>query len=175
MRAYTRVNGRNFSKVCVATWTCVWIFLFFNIDGETDSSGVAITLTTTEQHYLAGVYLFETSSFKIPPKARGNIFYLVTKTLEKSTTNKVRSSENHLHGIIHLVRTQNFPKTNVSCPLINTSTYAYQGFRNVSFSENFAYVLNEWLLLNCFRFFVLLILPDVLVNAEMYNSYVSFF
>ena len=29
-------------------------------------------------------------------------------------------------------------------PLIRTRTCAYQGVRNVNFSENFAYVLNEW-------------------------------
>ena len=34
-------------------------------------------------------------------------------------------------------------KTNISNPLIRTRTFAYQGVRNVSFSENFAYVLNE--------------------------------
>ena len=50
--------------------------------------------------------------------------------------------ENELR-VIHLVRTQNFLKTNVSYPLIHTRTCAYQGVRNVSFSENFAYVLNE--------------------------------
>ena len=38
-------------------------------------------------------------------------------------------------------------KTNVSYPLIRTRTCAYQGVRNVSFSENFAYVLNEWSLI----------------------------
>ena len=35
-----------------------------------------------------------------------------------------------------------FQKTNISEPLIRTRTCAYQGVRNVSFSENFAYVLN---------------------------------
>ena len=45
--------------------------------------------------------------------------------------------------MIHLVRTQNFPK--------NTQTYvrvciilSYQGVKNISFMVNFAYVLNEW-------------------------------
>ena len=37
-----------------------------------------------------------------------------------------------------------FRKINISYPLIRTRTCAYQGVRNVSFSENFAYVLNEW-------------------------------
>ena len=45
--------------------------------------------------------------------------------------------------IIHLLRTENFSKTNISYPNIRTSTCAYQGVRNVSFPENFAYVLNE--------------------------------
>ena len=34
-------------------------------------------------------------------------------------------------------------KTNISYPLIRTRTCAYQGVKNVSFSEDFAYVLNE--------------------------------
>ena len=37
-----------------------------------------------------------------------------------------------------------FRKTNISYPLIRTRTCAYQGVRNASFSENLAYVLNEW-------------------------------
>ena len=37
-----------------------------------------------------------------------------------------------------------FRKTNISNPLIRTHTCAYQGIRNVSFLENFAYVLNGW-------------------------------
>ena len=43
---------------------------------------------------------------------------------------------------IHLVRPQNFRKINISYPLIGTC--AYQGVTNVSFLENFAFVLNEW-------------------------------
>ena len=35
-----------------------------------------------------------------------------------------------------------FRKTNISNPLIRIRTCAYEGVRNVSFSENFAYVLN---------------------------------
>ena len=37
-----------------------------------------------------------------------------------------------------------FRKTNISNPLIHTRTCAYQRVRNVSFSENFAYILNGW-------------------------------
>ena len=40
-----------------------------------------------------------------------------------------------------------FRKTNVSDPLIRTRACAYQGVTNVSFSENFAYVLNGWFLM----------------------------
>ena len=40
-------------------------------------------------------------------------------------------------GSIHLVSTQNFPKNSISYPLIRIL-----GERNVSFSENFVYVLN---------------------------------
>ena len=37
-------------------------------------------------------------------------------------------------GIIHLVRTQNFPKNIISYPLIRTRTCVHQWVRNVSFS-----------------------------------------
>ena len=37
-----------------------------------------------------------------------------------------------------------FEKTNIFYPLISTRTCAYQEVRNISFSENFAYILNEW-------------------------------
>ena len=37
-----------------------------------------------------------------------------------------------------------FRKTNISNHLIRTRTCVYQGVRNVSFSGNFAYVLNGW-------------------------------
>ena len=37
-----------------------------------------------------------------------------------------------------------FRKTNISNPLIHTRTCVYQGVRNISFSENFTYVLNRW-------------------------------
>ena len=47
-------------------------------------------------------------------------------------------------GIILLLRSQNFWKVNISYPLIRTRLCAYQGAWNVSFSENFANVINEW-------------------------------
>ena len=54
-----------------------------------------------------------------------------------------------------------FRKTNISNSLIRTLTCAYQGVRNVSFSENFAYVLNGWppvpSLIKKFKTFVLTI------------------
>ena len=37
-----------------------------------------------------------------------------------------------------------FRKTNISHPLIRTCKCEYYGVRNVSFSENLAYLLNEW-------------------------------
>ena len=43
-------------------------------------------------------------------------------------------------GVIHLVRTQKFPK---NCHFTPRNTHT----RNVSFSESFAYVLNGWLLI----------------------------
>ena len=43
-----------------------------------------------------------------------------------------------LYAIINLVRTQNFPKTNISYPPIRTRTCADQGVRSIGFAENFA-------------------------------------
>ena len=37
-----------------------------------------------------------------------------------------------------------FRKTNIANPLVRRRTCAYQGVKNVSFSENFTYVLNGW-------------------------------
>ena len=53
------------------------------------------------------------------------------------------------HKVIYLKRDHSFitcakfPE-NITYLLIRTRTFAYQGVRNVSFSENFAYLLNEW-------------------------------
>ena len=65
----------------------------------------------------------------------------------------------HCSFVIHLIRLMHlihclesftwnvwkiFRKVNVFHPLIRTLTFAYQEERNVSFSENFAHVLNGW-------------------------------
>ena len=50
----------------------------------------------------------------------------------------------NLLGIIHLVRKQNFSK-NLHFLLPDTRTYVHiSGGKSVSFTKNFAYVLNEW-------------------------------
>ena len=46
-------------------------------------------------------------------------------------------------GVIHLVRTQNFPKKQTFLTPWN-NTCAYHGVRNTSFSDNFAYTLIWW-------------------------------
>ena len=49
-------------------------------------------------------------------------------------------------GVIHLVRTQNFPKNQHFLPLDDAYFYVCVsggGVRNVNLSETFAYVLNE--------------------------------
>ena len=43
----------------------------------------------------------------------------------------------------YLVRTQNLPKNKISYNLVPKSTFAYQGVKNVGFSENFACALND--------------------------------
>ena len=45
---------------------------------------------------------------------------------------------------ISSVRLQNFPKNYHFLPPVRIGTCAYQGIRNISFLKNFAYVLNEW-------------------------------
>ena len=48
------------------------------------------------------------------------------------------------YEVIHSVHTQDFPKnSHFLHPDTYTPSCAYQGVRNVSFSENFAYILNE--------------------------------
>ena len=51
-----------------------------------------------------------------------------------------------IHTFIKIHKGKIFRKTNTSYPLIRARTCmcTYQGVRNVSFSENFSYVLNEW-------------------------------
>ena len=66
-------------------------------------------------------------------------------------------------------RGQNFRKTNISYPLIRVCTCAYQGVRKVSFSENLAYVLNEWSPL----FFHLIEIIDFRLNQEKGLRYVK--
>ena len=44
----------------------------------------------------------------------------------------------------HSLRTYKmFRKSNISYPLIRTRTFACQGIKNLSFSEDFVYVLND--------------------------------
>ena len=50
-------------------------------------------------------------------------------------SNHASSFVSFLLGLIHVVRTQNLPNS-ISYPLIRTHTFAYQGVRKASFSEN---------------------------------------
>ena len=59
----------------------------------------------------------------------------------RTTVRIILSGENSKGPSIKYVR-KIFRKSNISNPLIRTCTY--QGVINVSFSENFAYVLNGW-------------------------------
>ena len=49
-------------------------------------------------------------------------------------------------GIIHLVRTQYFPKNKYLLPPDTHTHVCVSGVRNVSFLEDFTYVLNKWFL-----------------------------
>ena len=77
------------------------------------------------------------------------IFTIFVKVINKINSRltffreKIDSHLNLFFGVIYLVRTQNFQKTNISYPLIHTRICAYQGVLNVSFSETFAYVLKN--------------------------------
>ena len=55
-------------------------------------------------------------------------------------------------GIIHLVRTQNFPKNYYFYPPLCTRMYAYQMVRNVDFSKNLTHLLHE-LFMTAFNLF----------------------
>ena len=58
----------------------------------------------------------------------------------KKLIDKIRD-HSFSHSFIHLCSI--FQKANICYPLTRTRMCAYQGVRNVSFSENFAHVLNE--------------------------------
>ena len=58
-------------------------------------------------------------------------------------TVRMKGCHSALRSFIYYER-KIFQKTNISYPLIGICTCAYQGVRNGSFSENFAYVLHEW-------------------------------
>ena len=64
-----------------------------------------------------------------------------------------------------------FRKTNISNPLIRTRTCAYQRFRNVSFSENSVYVLNEWSL-RCITLVMTLSLPNIYYELFLKSSFI---
>ena len=63
--------------------------------------------------------------------------------MEAMARNKLRTGHQYWGSFIYYVR-KIFRNTNISYHLIRTRTCAYQGVRNVSFSENFANVTNEW-------------------------------
>ena len=75
-----------------------------------------------------------------------NRCFLVQLTLGKVCNSSSKGISEMYLGTFHLVPTQIFRETNISYCLIRTGTSAYQGIRNVSFSENFAYVINQWTL-----------------------------
>ena len=68
------------------------------------------------------------------------LFFTVTAKNARGNKMRVIHSVGD-HSFISLQKI--FQKTNISYPLIRTRTCAYQGVRDVSFSENFANVINE--------------------------------
>ena len=74
-------------------------------------------------------------------------------------------------GAIHLVRTQNFPETNTSHHLIRTRTCTYQGVRNVSFLETFAYAL---MFSNLFKTFLHTTVPRGVARTPQRSKMNSF-
>ena len=72
--------------------------------------------------------------------------------------------------MIELICTQNFSKNQYFLPLIRTRTRAYQRVRNVSFSENFAYVLNE-----CPLFQVSVELVKILLHLQDQYNITNFY
>ena len=65
----------------------------------------------------------------LPEASKKICFTIGPKSKERKLPN--------IYGINHLLRTQNFPEK------VTFLTCAYQVVKNVSFSEKFAYVLNE--------------------------------
>ena len=74
-------------------------------------------------------------------------------------------------GAIHLVRTQNFPETNTSHHLIRTRTCTFQGVRNVTFLETFAYAL---MFSNLFKTFLHTTVPRGVARTPQRSKMDSF-
>ena len=96
------------------------------------------------------------------------IFFLIIKLLLRLKFNFKQPDEG---SFIYYVR-KIFRKATISYLLIRTWTCACQGLRNVVFSGNFAYELNEWFLMNPYFLFVFikyhlwLIIP-ILINSKL--------
>ena len=74
------------------------------------------------------------------------ILQMITCTYQKLQSRGVLQILKINQSIIHYVR-KIIRKTNISYPLIRTFSCAYRGV-NVSFSQNFASIINEWSLVN---------------------------
>ena len=68
------------------------------------------------------------------------------ETQNKCTLSRIEDKQFHL-TTVHIVRAQNFTKTYYCFTPILKGTCAYQEIRNVSSTENFAYVLSGWSLI----------------------------
>ena len=83
-------------------------------------------------------WLFELLSWKSVPLSRTNL-----RECPRRMQLSAQQGQNTKGLSIKYVRKIS-RKTNISNPLIRTRKSAFQGVRNVSFSENFAYVLHGW-------------------------------
>ena len=83
-------------------------------------------------------YLFHNYSFRHTK--------LTSKNVADTTFNNWEKMERTASCVYYVCTV--FRKTNIWNPPIRTRSCSYQGVRNVSFSENFAYVLNGWSVTN---------------------------
>ena len=76
----------------------------------------------------------------------GCTYVFFMKPFCKLTQNLTRAVTNISLGIIHLIRTQIFRKTSISCPVIFKHTCVYQGVTNISFFRKCC-VRTTWMIL----------------------------
>ena len=123
------------------TQTLKFIFLIFHKTRNNDIK-VLEGIYQLQKSMLYNLVLFLKTGYSLCTN-------LITKLVSKSNQIATKAIQIiSFSGLFIQYECKIFRKTHISCPLICTRPYAYQGVRNNGFSENFAYLLNGRSLIN---------------------------